>query len=305
MGAGFGGIAAAIELRRHGFDGHDRARAGAGHRRDVALQRLPGLRLRRAEPPVLVLVRAAPALVAAVLAAGGDPRGIWRRWRGITASIGSCGPASTSCRARWDDGVVEWTVAAPTGAAGGRTRSSSPPGSCTSRRSRGRGRRRVRGRELPLGALGSRLRPAGKRVAVIGTGASAVQFVPEVAEQAARLYVFQRTGNWFLPRRNRPTRRWCGRSIQHVPGVQAFRRRFIYYYAETLTLMIRNPRTVGRVGRLRSALFMRWQLRDPEVRRKRMARLHVRLQARSCSARATCRRSSGRTSSSSPSRSRG
>ncbi len=33
-------------------------------------------------------------------------------------------------------------------------------------------------------------------------------------------------------------------------------------------MMIRNPRTVGRVGRLRSALFMRWQLRDPEVRRK-------------------------------------
>ena len=33
-------------------------------------------------------------------------------------------------------------------------------------------------------------------------------------------------------------------------------------------MMIRNPRTVGRIGRLRSALFMRWQLRDPEVRRK-------------------------------------
>ena len=57
-------------------------------------------------------------------------------------------------------------------------------------------------------------------------------------------------------------------AIRYVPGVQAFRRRFIYYYAETLTMMIRNPRTVGRVGRLRSALFMRWQLRDPEVRRK-------------------------------------
>jgi cation diffusion facilitator CzcD-associated flavoprotein CzcO len=53
-----------------------------------------------------------------------------------------------------------------------------------------------------------------------------------------------------------------------VPGVQAFRRRFIYYYAETLTMMIRNPRTVGRIGRLGSALFMRRQLRDPEVRRK-------------------------------------
>jgi cation diffusion facilitator CzcD-associated flavoprotein CzcO len=43
-----------------------------------------------------------------------------------------------------------------------------------------------------------------KRVAVVGTGASAVQFVPENAGQVHRLMVFQRTGNWFLPRKNRP-----------------------------------------------------------------------------------------------------
>jgi cation diffusion facilitator CzcD-associated flavoprotein CzcO len=107
----------------------------------------------------------------------------------------------------------------------------------------------------------------GKRVAVIGTGASAVQFVPEIARDAGRLYVFQRTGNWFMPRRNRAYPAAVRAGIRYVPGVQAFRRRFIYYYAETLTMMIRNPRTVGQVGRLRSALFMRWQLRDPDVRR--------------------------------------
>ena len=103
---------------------------------------------------------------------------------------------------------------------------------------------------------------------MIGTGASAVQFVPEIAKQVARLYVFQRAGNWFLPRRNRAYPAAVRAAIRYVPGVQAFRRRFIYYYAETLTMMIRNPRTVGQIGRLRSALFMRWQLRDPEVRRK-------------------------------------
>jgi cation diffusion facilitator CzcD-associated flavoprotein CzcO len=108
----------------------------------------------------------------------------------------------------------------------------------------------------------------GKRVAVIGTGASAVQFVPEIASEVERLYVFQRTGNWFMPRRNRAYPGWLLGVIRFVPGVQAFRRRFIYYYAESLTMMIRNPRTWGRIGRLRSALFMRWQLRDPVVRRK-------------------------------------
>ena len=53
-----------------------------------------------------------------------------------------------------------------------------------------------------------------------------------------------------------------------MPGVQAFRRRFIFWYGEFLTLMIRHPRTWGRIGHARSAAFMRWQLKDAEVRRK-------------------------------------
>jgi cation diffusion facilitator CzcD-associated flavoprotein CzcO len=64
---------------------------------------------------------------------------------------------------------------------------------------------------------------AGKRVAVIGTGASAVQFVPEIAKRAARVVVFQRTGNWFMPRKNRPypapkrsTVTWCRSAVNRV-----------------------------------------------------------------------------------------
>lgn len=108
----------------------------------------------------------------------------------------------------------------------------------------------------------------GKRVAVIGTGASSVQFVPEIAKTVGHLDVFQRSGNWFMPRRNRSYPAPIRFAIQRIPGVQAFRRRFIFNYGESLTAMIRHPRTLGRLGRLRSTLFMRWQLRDPEVRRK-------------------------------------
>src|ERR1043166_4837395 len=43
----------------------------------------------------------------------------------------------------------------------------------------------------------------GKRVAVIGTGASAIQFVPEVARRAGKLSVFQRTPPWIVPKRDR------------------------------------------------------------------------------------------------------
>ncbi|GAA1948418.1 NAD(P)/FAD-dependent oxidoreductase [Nocardioides panacihumi] len=45
---------------------------------------------------------------------------------------------------------------------------------------------------------------AGKRVAVIGTGATGVQVIPEVAKTAGHLTVFQRTANWAVPLRNRP-----------------------------------------------------------------------------------------------------
>jgi cation diffusion facilitator CzcD-associated flavoprotein CzcO len=108
----------------------------------------------------------------------------------------------------------------------------------------------------------------GKRVAVIGTGASAVQFVPELAKVAGRLVVFQRSGNWFLPRKNRPYPAAVRAAIEHVPGLQSARRRFLYHYGELLTAAIRHPKTLGRLLGMRSARFMKSQLTDPEVRRK-------------------------------------
>lgn len=109
---------------------------------------------------------------------------------------------------------------------------------------------------------------AGKRVAVVGTGASSVQFVPEIAPVVQRLTVFQRTANWFLPRKNRAYPGAFKTLVRYVPAVQRLRRQFIFQYAELLTMAIRHPRTVGRLLHVRSALFMRWQLRDRELRRK-------------------------------------
>jgi cation diffusion facilitator CzcD-associated flavoprotein CzcO len=108
----------------------------------------------------------------------------------------------------------------------------------------------------------------GKRVAVIGSGASAVQLVPEIAPVVERLTVFQRTGNWFMPRRNRRYNSAIRTAIERVPGLQALRRRFVFEYTESLTLAIRHPRSVGRLAGARSAGFMRSQLKDPELREK-------------------------------------
>ena len=69
---------------------------------------------------------------------------------------------------------------------------------------------------------------AGKRVAVIGTGASAIQFVPEIAPKAAQLHLFQRTPPWVVPKGDRPMRGWEQRLFKLLPFTQAWLRGAIY-----------------------------------------------------------------------------
>ena len=73
----------------------------------------------------------------------------------------------------------------------------------------------------------------GKRVAVIGTGASAIQIVPEVAKQVAHLDVYQRTAPWVMPRRDREYSRVEKLGFRFVPGLQKVYRTAIYWGRET------------------------------------------------------------------------
>jgi cation diffusion facilitator CzcD-associated flavoprotein CzcO len=69
----------------------------------------------------------------------------------------------------------------------------------------------------------------GKRVAVIGTGASSIQFVPRIAREVDQLHVFQRTPPWIVPKRDREIgarERWA---LEHVPGAHALRRTALYW----------------------------------------------------------------------------
>jgi cation diffusion facilitator CzcD-associated flavoprotein CzcO len=72
---------------------------------------------------------------------------------------------------------------------------------------------------------------SGKRVAVIGTGASAVQFIPEIASKVEKLYIFQRTPPWVMPKLDRPIGRWEKLLFRFLPGYRrAFRIRLYWYY---------------------------------------------------------------------------
>ena len=267
VGAGFGGIAAAIELQRDGVRDITILDAAPGvggtwlHNTypgaacDVPsllysfsfAQRSDWARLCPMQPDILTYLRGVAR-----------ERGVDRLVVGDT-NVTACA---------WDDDIRRWSVRAQDGRtwdadaivlATGQLHQPATP--------------RIEGADSFAGHVFHSARwdhdypLEGKRVAVVGTGASAVQFVPEIAPRVGHLTVFQRTGNWFMPRKNRRYPRPI-RALQKVPGVQAFRRRFWFYYGESLTAMIRHPRTAGLLGRARSTLFMRWQLKDPELRRK-------------------------------------
>ncbi|MFI6865473.1 DUF4873 domain-containing protein [Nocardia sp. NPDC050406] len=111
------------------------------------------------------------------------------------------------------------------------------------------------------------LDPAGKRIAVIGTGASAVQFVPELAREAARVSVFQRTPHWVIPKPDRPLAAWERRMFRRVPGAQRLYRWAIYWTYESSIVAFMNPNIMRRFEFLARG-HLRRQVRDPELRRK-------------------------------------
>jgi cation diffusion facilitator CzcD-associated flavoprotein CzcO len=109
---------------------------------------------------------------------------------------------------------------------------------------------------------------AGERVAVIGTGASAVQFIPRIQPEVGRLLVFQRTPPWIMPRFDRPTLALERALFRRFPVLHGALRGALYWMFEGLGLVIfvdlRFARLYEAVGR--------WQLRrqvpDPELRAK-------------------------------------
>jgi cation diffusion facilitator CzcD-associated flavoprotein CzcO len=109
---------------------------------------------------------------------------------------------------------------------------------------------------------------AGKRVAVVGTGASAVQFVPEIAEEAARVDVYQRTPPWILPRRNRQYAPWAQAAIRRIPGMQKLRRAGMLAFMESGIASQTRVRPLALSLRAWSSWHMHRQVKDPELRRR-------------------------------------
>ncbi|ADG80092.1 FAD dependent oxidoreductase OS=Tsukamurella paurometabola (strain ATCC 8368 / DSM / CCUG 35730/ CIP 100753 / JCM 10117 / KCTC 9821 / NBRC 16120 / NCIMB 702349 / NCTC 13040) OX=521096 GN=Tpau_3513 PE=4 SV=1 [Tsukamurella paurometabola] len=109
---------------------------------------------------------------------------------------------------------------------------------------------------------------AGKKVAVVGTGASAVQIVPEVVKEAASVKVFQRTPGWVLPRINTETGEFTKRIYRSVPGAQQLARALWFWGHESVALGVVWNTPLTRVVEAVSKLHLRAQVKDPWLRRQ-------------------------------------
>lgn len=108
----------------------------------------------------------------------------------------------------------------------------------------------------------------GQRVGVVGTGASAIQIVPAIAEQVAQLHLFQRTPAWLLPRPDRDIGPAERAVYSALPALQWLRRTALYWGNELRTLgMTTDPRLMEVAARL-ARRHLRRQVADPDLRRR-------------------------------------
>jgi cation diffusion facilitator CzcD-associated flavoprotein CzcO/acetyl esterase/lipase len=108
---------------------------------------------------------------------------------------------------------------------------------------------------------------AGKRVAVIGTGASTIQIVPGIADRVGHLDVYQRSAPYVIPRNDRPYMPWERRLFRRVPLMRRLRR-FRYWLVYELFIAAFNR--FKPLGRIVVRMFERQlsdQIGDPELRR--------------------------------------
>ena len=195
-------------------------------------------------------------------------REIWDYLRGCAAKYGVDRHIRYECpveRMDWDDEARRWQIAAGNGyqaravvSAGGALHVPSYPEIP--------GAARFGGPAFHSSRWDHSAELAGRQVAVIGTGASAIQFVPEIAKQAAGLTVFQRTPPWVHPRLEVEFPARVRGTFEAAPLTARALRDAIYWMLEANALGFAvNPKLMGPLERL-GRRHLENQVSDPELR---------------------------------------
>jgi cation diffusion facilitator CzcD-associated flavoprotein CzcO len=266
LGSGFSGLAVAAELKRAGIEDFvmlERAATLGGTWRD---NRYPGC---------------ACDVPSHLYSFSFAPRADWSRTYSpqaeIRAYLERCADDLDVRRhilferevvaAAWDDAAARWRVRARTGeeltahalvlATGALSNPAYP---------RLPGIERFRGAHFHSARWDHDHDLGGERVAVIGTGASAIQFVPRIQPRVARLYLVQRTPPWVLPRLERAFSAREQAAFRRVPGLRWLYRQAIYWRLEARVLAFEHPALMRRVEK-ESERHIARSIHDPALRR--------------------------------------
>jgi cation diffusion facilitator CzcD-associated flavoprotein CzcO len=107
---------------------------------------------------------------------------------------------------------------------------------------------------------------SGKKVAVIGTGASAIQFIPQIAPQVEKLAVFQRSPAWILPKLDVEHANWVYPMLRYIPGCKRLIRSILFWCQEAVGVGLVNPKLVRPLQWFASLHIYR-KVSDPELRK--------------------------------------
>lgn len=108
----------------------------------------------------------------------------------------------------------------------------------------------------------------GKRIAVIGTGASAIQFVPEIAPQAEKVYVFQRTPPWILPKFDFAISEKWKKRFRHVPLLSWLLRKGLFWLYELRVFGFLGLVWLRQRGAEMARKHLEAQVPDPQLRER-------------------------------------
>jgi cation diffusion facilitator CzcD-associated flavoprotein CzcO len=108
---------------------------------------------------------------------------------------------------------------------------------------------------------------AGKRIAVVGTGASAIQFVPQIQPRVAKLHLYQRTAPWVLPRTERRITGVERALFRRFPVLQRAMRTMVYWARESTAIPMLRVR-LSPIIRAIGKRHLRRQVPDHGLRRQ-------------------------------------
>ncbi|RLA44707.1 MAG: NAD(P)/FAD-dependent oxidoreductase [Gammaproteobacteria bacterium] len=129
-----------------------------------------------------------------------------------------------------------------------------------------------RGKKMHTGRWDHSHDLTGERVGFIGTGATAIQVIPEIVPKLKSLSVYQRTPIWLLPKKDMPIPNWLQAGFKHVPGLQRSARTMMQIFTDTIMIngLVFNKQLSWMIKWLEkfSIKHIRSQVNDPEIQNK-------------------------------------